>query len=108
MASMADRIAYLAGMVADLSLHTVEVRLARLLLAAAPEGALVLPDYQVLEMKFLYAMPVKFKYVVEEFALIPQRFSKYRLAASALGLAVAREAPEAAVPQPDSSLCLIS
>jgi CRP-like cAMP-binding protein len=41
MASMADRIAYLAGMVADLSLHTVEVRLARLLLDAAPDGALV-------------------------------------------------------------------
>lgn len=41
MANMADRIAYLAGLVADLSLHTVEVRLARLLLGAAPEGALV-------------------------------------------------------------------
>lgn len=41
MANMADRIAYLADMVADLSLHTVEVRLARLLLDAAPEGALV-------------------------------------------------------------------
>ena len=41
MASMADRIAYLAGMVADLSLHTVEVRLARLLLDAAPDDALV-------------------------------------------------------------------
>ena len=38
---MADRIAYLAGMVADLSLHTVEVRLARLLLDAATEGTLV-------------------------------------------------------------------
>ena len=41
MASMADRIAYLAGMVADLSLHSVEVRLARLLLDAAPDDALV-------------------------------------------------------------------
>lgn len=41
MANMADRIVYLAGMVADLSLHTVEVRLARLLLDAAPDGALV-------------------------------------------------------------------
>lgn len=41
MANMADRIAYLAGMVADLSLHTVEVRLARLarlLLDAATDG----------------------------------------------------------------------
>jgi CRP/FNR family transcriptional regulator len=41
MANMAERIAYLAGMVADLSLHTVEVRLARLLLDAAPDDALV-------------------------------------------------------------------
>lgn len=40
-ASLADRIAYLAGLVADLSLHTVEVRLARLLLDAAPTGTLV-------------------------------------------------------------------
>lgn len=41
MANMADRIAYLADLVADLSLHTVEVRLARLLLEAAPDGMLV-------------------------------------------------------------------
>lgn len=41
MANMADRIAYLAGLVADLSLHTVEARLARLLLDAATDGALV-------------------------------------------------------------------
>ena len=41
MANMAARIAYLAGLVADLSLHTVEVRLARLLLDEAPDGTLV-------------------------------------------------------------------
>ncbi|MCB0113711.1 MAG: Crp/Fnr family transcriptional regulator [Caldilineaceae bacterium] len=41
MANMAERITYLAGMVADLSLHTVEVRLARLLLEAATEDLLV-------------------------------------------------------------------
>ena len=41
MANMADRIAYLAGLVADLSLHTVEVRLARLLLDGATDGLLV-------------------------------------------------------------------
>lgn len=41
MTNMADRITYLAGMVADLSLHTVEVRLARLLLDAATDGTLV-------------------------------------------------------------------
>jgi CRP-like cAMP-binding protein len=41
MANLADRVAYLAGMVADLSLHTVEVRLARLLLDTATNGAVV-------------------------------------------------------------------
>jgi CRP/FNR family transcriptional regulator, dissimilatory nitrate respiration regulator len=41
MANMADRIAYLAGLVADLSLHSVEVRLARLLLEEASDGTLV-------------------------------------------------------------------
>ena len=41
MASMADRVAYLATMVADLSFHTVEVRLARFLLDTATDGALV-------------------------------------------------------------------
>jgi CRP/FNR family transcriptional regulator len=41
MANMADRITYLAGMVADLSLHTVEVRLARLLLDEATADVLV-------------------------------------------------------------------
>ena len=41
MANMADRITYLAGLVADLSLHTVEVRLARLLLDEAADDALV-------------------------------------------------------------------
>lgn len=40
-ANMADRITYLAGMVADLSLDTDEVRLARLLLGETPGGALV-------------------------------------------------------------------
>jgi CRP/FNR family transcriptional regulator len=40
MANMADRIAYLAGMVADLSLYSVDVRLARLLLQESTAGAL--------------------------------------------------------------------
>ena len=40
MANMADRIAHLAELVADLSLHTVEVRLARLLLEFAADGTL--------------------------------------------------------------------
>ncbi len=40
MANMADRIAHLAELVADLSLHTVDVRLARLLLESAADGTL--------------------------------------------------------------------
>lgn len=40
MANMADRIAYLAGMVADLSLYPLEVRLARLLLEESRAGVL--------------------------------------------------------------------
>lgn len=40
MDNMAERIAYLAGLVADLSLHSVEVRLARLLLSEATAGTL--------------------------------------------------------------------
>lgn len=45
MTNMADRIAYLAGLVADLSLHTVEVRVARLLLDEAEAGTLVRPSW---------------------------------------------------------------
>ena len=45
MGNMADRIAYLAGMVAELSLHSVEARLARLLLDSATGGALVRPSW---------------------------------------------------------------
>ena len=45
MANMADRMAYLAGLVADLSLHTVEVRLARLLLDEAEAGTLARPPW---------------------------------------------------------------
>ncbi len=40
LANLAGRVVYLAGMVADLSLHSVEVRLARLLLDEASGGRL--------------------------------------------------------------------
>lgn len=50
------------------------------------EGQLILKDQVILEMKFRYAMPALFKYLVEEFALTPKPFSKYRLAAARLGL----------------------
>lgn len=46
MANMADRIVYLAGLVAELSLHTVEVRLARLLLDEATAGAVPRQPWQ--------------------------------------------------------------
>lgn len=49
-------------------------------------GTLILTDRIILELKFRYAMPAPFKYLVEEFALTPKPFSKYRLAASALEL----------------------
>ena len=45
LAAMTDRIAYLANMAADLSLHTVEVRLARLLLDEATDNALERPAW---------------------------------------------------------------
>jgi len=50
------------------------------------EGASILKDRIILEMKFRYGMPALFKYLVEEFALTPEPISKYRLAAAGLGL----------------------
>jgi len=46
-------------------------------------------DQIILELKFRYGMPALFKYLVEEFALTPQPFSKYRLAVAKLDLAPA-------------------
>lgn len=50
-------------------------------------GELLLADRVVLELKFRFDAPGPFKYLVEEFALTPQRFSKYRHAVGALDLA---------------------
>lgn len=44
-------------------------------------------DRVILELKFRQAMPLLFKCLVEQFALNPQRLSKYRLAAGALEVA---------------------
>lgn len=60
----------------------------------------MLADRVILEMKFRYGMPAVFKYLVEEFALTPRAFSKYRFAAARLalegcGTAEAREKVEA-------------
>ena len=49
-------------------------------------GTCLLENQNILELKFRCEMPVLFKYLVEEFALNPQSISKYRLAASGLGL----------------------
>jgi len=46
----------------------------------------LLEDRVILEMKFRYGMPAQFKYLLEEFALMPRPFSKYRLAVEALDL----------------------
>jgi hypothetical protein len=54
---------------------------------SAPEGMPICADQVILELKFRYAMPTLFKYLVEEFALSPQPLSKYRLAVTALNLA---------------------
>lgn len=51
------------------------------------EGATVLPQAVVLELKYRLALPAVFKRLVEEFRLTPQRVSKYRSAVDALGLA---------------------
>lgn len=51
------------------------------------ERTQILANQAVLELKYRLEMPVIFKLLVEEFALSPQPFSKYRQAAKALGLA---------------------
>ena len=48
-------------------------------------------DQAIVEFKFRLGMPVLFKELVENFALMPGRISKYRLAVVALGLVEATE-----------------
>jgi VTC domain len=48
-------------------------------------GMLVAADHMILELKYRYNVPAIFKRLVEEFALEPQRASKYRLGMVALG-----------------------
>ena len=73
-----------------------------------PEGVRLLQHELILELKFRYEMPVLFKYLIEEFSLNAQPVSKYRLAATDLGLvdAIATEIPEIALP--NATLCLAS
>jgi len=57
-------------------------------------GTGLLENQNILELKVRREMPVLFKYLVEEFALNPQAVSKYRLAASALGLVGSASTPD--------------
>jgi hypothetical protein len=47
----------------------------------------VAPGMTILELKFRVEMPAFFKELSEQYALVPQQISKYRLAVAALGLA---------------------
>jgi hypothetical protein len=49
-------------------------------------GNPILHDRAIVEFKFRVAMPAIFKLLAEQFAIEPQRTSKYRMAATALGL----------------------
>jgi len=48
-------------------------------------GTPVIADQMILELKYRYRAPAIFKRLVEEFALEPQRASKYRLGMTTLG-----------------------
>ncbi len=62
------------------------------------EALPLLNDHIILELKFRYGMPALFKYLVEEFALTPRPFSKYRQAAATLELVGASESVDESVP----------
>ena len=53
----------------------------------------VAPGMTILELKFRVDMPAFFKELAEQYALVPQHISKYRLAVAALGLASLDDAP---------------
>lgn len=51
------------------------------------QGVVVAPEHAIVELKYRFVMPALFKAAVQEFGIEPRRISKYRLSASALGLA---------------------
>ena len=51
-------------------------------------AVMAVPDRLILELKYRGAPPAIFRQLVEEFALVPQTASKYRLGVVALGLAL--------------------
>jgi len=69
-------------------------------------GSSLLEDQIILELKFRYGLPALFKYLVEEFALTPTRFSKYRFAAAALAFVNSSLSDAEQISQPQ--LCLSS
>ena len=72
------------------------------------EGVTLAEDQVIIELKYRRDTPVLFKRMIDEFALTPQAVSKYRLAASALGLVtpVGPQAPNGNVS--NSDVCLTS
>ena len=66
--------------------HDLQAQRAAGLWFLESETTPILKDRMILELKFRCAMPLLFKSLVEEFQLNPQPFSKYRLAATSLGL----------------------
>ncbi len=52
----------------------------------APEYSPVLRTAEILELKFIIALPAAFKTLLAEFGLSPMQVSKYRLSVEALGL----------------------
>lgn len=50
----------------------------------------------ILELKYRYTLPVAFRQLLAEYAPVPQRISKYRLAVQALGLAAGENVEETA------------
>jgi len=72
------------------------------------EGTPLLENQIVLELKFRLVMPVLFKHLVEEFALNAQSVSKYRLAATRLGLADDAALGVLELDRANATLCLTS
>lgn len=79
-----------ARLTLDDDVRVVGVRTTRF---SSQAGALVVPGQMILELKYRYRAPAIFKRLVEEFALEPQRASKYRLGIAALGEGTFAAAP---------------
>jgi hypothetical protein len=103
--------------IANTELGTIRLTVDDDLHALPAEGLLFRSDYgnhvisnqAIVEFKFRVAMPVLFKRLVEQFAIEPQRISKYRMAATALGLVPPSPFSSATgADERDAALCLIS